>query len=166
MELRTTPNNREMIDDEPTLLEADSWACWPFCSPAGTASADPPDVKTLAIGSPAPDFQLAGRRRQDLHPRGFRPEQGLVHRLHLQSLSDGPGLRRTHRPACIRLSRQGRRGRGDLAQQPQGRPARRARIHRPGRFVRRHENPSERSQLSLIPISTMVKPSRSPRPTA
>ena len=58
----------------------------------GTASADPPDVKTLAIGSSAPDFRLPGVDGKDLQPGGFCQEQDLVRHLHLQSLSDRPGV--------------------------------------------------------------------------
>ena len=69
-----------------------------FLTPARAALADPEGLKTLAIGSPAPDFKLPGSRRQNLQPRRFRPEQDLVRHFHLQSLPDRPGLRRTPRP--------------------------------------------------------------------
>ena len=72
---------------------------------AGHAAADPPGLTTLPIGAAAPDFRLAGRRWQDLHPEGLRRRQGPGRGLHLQPLPDRPGLRGADRPAARRLSR-------------------------------------------------------------
>ena len=97
----------------------------------------------------APDFDLPGvdGRRYSLkdfaaatHPRGG---------LHLQPLPDGPGLRGAHPEAPRRLREEGRRRRRHLPQRPQGGASRRARLHRPRRLPRGHEDPRQGAEVHL-----------------
>ena len=82
---------------------------------AGVAVADPPGLKTLAIGAAAPDFRLPGVDGKTYTPRGLRRRQGPGRRLHLQPLPDRPGLRGPGPRAARRLQGQGRRPRRHLA---------------------------------------------------
>ncbi len=124
-------------------------AAWALCFGAGAAAADPPDLKTLAIGAKAPDFHLPGVDGKTYSLADFAAGEGPGRDLHLQPLPDRPGLRRTDRPARGRLSRQGGRRRGDLAQRSRRRPARRAGLYRSRRLVRGHEDPRQGSRLRL-----------------
>ena len=50
------------------------------------------DHPTLPIGSPAPGFSLPGHRWKDIFPVIIQQIRRSGHRIHLQSLPDGPGL--------------------------------------------------------------------------
>ena len=128
--------------------------------PAGAAVADPPGLKTLPIGSAAPDFRLPGVDGKTYGLADFAEAKVLVVDLHLQPLPDRPGLRGPDRPAARRYQRQGGRRRGDLAQRPGRRPPRRAGLHRPRRLVRRHEDPRQGPPVRLSRTSTTARPRR------
>ena len=75
-------------------------------------------------GRSGPGLERTGRcRRPAAQLRRTRRRQSDRRRLHLQPLPGGPGLRRPPRRDRERLSRQGRRARGDQRQQSRLRQA-------------------------------------------
>ena len=118
-------------------------------------------LPAIAVGRGAQDagdrrgrarFLAAGRRRQDVHARRFRRRQHPGHHLHVQPLPDGPGVRGADQAAGRRLQGPRRGGGGRFAERRGGGAARRARLHRPGRLARRHEDPRPRPRVQF-PVS-------------
>ena len=67
--------------------------------PTAAAVADPPGLKTLPIGSAAPDFHLPGVDGKTHSLADFAQAKVLFVDLHLQPLPDRPGVRGADRPA-------------------------------------------------------------------
>ena len=128
---------------KPLLLPA--LAALSLVAPAAAAQ----EVPTLALGAAAPDFSLPGVDGRDLGARGLRRRQGPRRRLHLQPLPDRAVLRGAPEADRRRLPRQGRRLRRHHAQRPEVRSPRRAGLDRPGRLVRRDEDPRARPSVQL-----------------
>ena len=72
---------------------------------ANVAAADPPGLKTLPIGSAAPDFALPGVDGRTYSLKDFAECQDPGRHLHLQPLPDGPGVRGPHRRSCTPTTR-------------------------------------------------------------
>ena len=137
-----------------------------LCLSTGLAMADPPGLTTLPIGASAPDFQLPGVDGKTYSLKDFADAKVLVVVFTCNHCPTAQAYEERVARLARRLQGQGRRRRGDLAQRPGRRPARRARLHRPGRLVRGHEDPGQGSQVPLSLPLRRRDPGDRPRPTA
>ena len=116
---------------------------------AGEAQTPAPELK---VGDPAPDFKLAGERRQDLQALGFQGQGGGGARLVPQGLH--PGLHDR-----VQVARRARRHDQEVQRHSTSWPASiRSRARRATRRSPRRTTPTSRSSAT--------RPRRPPKPTA